>query len=617
MIRLLALLEGKQKTTDFSAISKKTGRLVYFDTKDNMDAAVKDGTHDTPKIKGKDVKTPKSSDLFKGDYEKERGGTIDKNNKPSDKLVNAIQTQSIGTQSITLYRKNKNGKLVNDVPFSQTDMTADIIKQVANDEGIDLNALNKLDFSTKIKDEDGRKNPIHDIMRVLIFKNLETKQYAPDGIAPDERLYKIYSDRKNKIAKIIKKVTDPSEAEKQTAKTSAKIEKDKTNLYDKNSVNDVTNILVSLGNKNGGFDNYEPQPAEITKVANKFKIDVNRILKHPEAYCNLVGCSSEKELKKDGYKSMRDYVLSKLGHTVYFGRDNDVDSMYNLADLQLAYPLEYKNLSDDEWNKQIEEERKNPTNVSGALRKFNQNEFIENKNTDSISDNNAKLQSKWVVKQSKKGNDYASNMMAYQSMISKSALENIDNLLKSDPPPPIKAKALYRGMALKRSDYSKFIKSFEEGSNIDLPISSFSFDSGVATGFADNVANDNALISKENNQAVVIKVVNKKNQFNGFAMNSNIGNTNRVKTSEFDSDFSNWSFQHEVLLPSNNKYKVVKIERKEMKNGRSFTTILLEQTELKKEIKLKELIDTSESDILKQHLQYPNRLSLLYKKEEK
>jgi hypothetical protein len=617
MIRLLALLEGKQKTTDFSAISKKTGRLVYFDTKDNMDAAVKDGTHDTPKIKGKDVETPKSSDLFKGDYEKERGGTIDKNNKPSDKLVNAIQTQSIGTQSITLYRKNKNGKLVNDVQFSQTDMTADIIKQVANDEGIDLNALNKLDSSTKIKDEDGRKNPIHDIMRGLIFKNLETKQYAPDGIAPDERLYKIYSDRKNKIAKIIKKLTDPSEAEKQVAKNAAKAERDKTNLYDKDGVKDVTNILVSLGNKNGGFDNYEPQSSEIAKVANKFKIDVNRILKHPQAYCNLVGCPSEKELKKDGYKSMRDYVLSKLGHTAYFGTTNDVDSMYNLADLQLAYPLEYKNLSDGEWNKQIEEERKNPTTVSGALRKFNQDEFTENKDTESISDNNAKLQSKWVSKQSKKGSDYTSNMMAYQSMISKSALGEIDNLLKSDPPPPIKAKALYRGMALKRSDYSKFIKSFEEGSNIDLPISSFSFDSGVATGFADNVANDNALISKENNQAVVIKVVNKKNQFNGFAMNSNIGNTNRVKTSEFDSDFSNWSFQHEVLLPSNNKYKVVKVERKEMKNGRSFTTILLEQTELKKEIKLKELIDSQETDFLKKHLQYPNRLSLLYKKEKK
>ncbi len=76
-------------------------------------------------------------------------------------------------------------------------------------------------------------------------------------------------------------------------------------------------------------------------------------------------------------------------------------------------------------------------------------------------------------------------------------------------------------------------------------------------------------------------------------------------------------FNMKYYCLQNNKYKVVKIERKEMKNGRSFTTILLEQTELKKEIKLKELIDTSESDILKQHLQYPNRLSLLYKKEEK
>ena len=67
MILLRELFEAKPKTTDFSAISKKTGKLVYFDTKDNMDAAVKVGTHDKPKVKGKDVKTPKSSDLFKVD----------------------------------------------------------------------------------------------------------------------------------------------------------------------------------------------------------------------------------------------------------------------------------------------------------------------------------------------------------------------------------------------------------------------------------------------------------------------------------------------------------------------------------------------------------------------
>ena len=44
---------------------------------------------------------------------------------------------------------------------------------------------------------------------------------------------------------------------------------------------------------------------------------------------------------------------------------------------------------------------------------------------------------------------------------------------------------------------------------------------------------------------------------------------------------------------------------------------MLQQIGIKNEIKLKELIDSNETDILKKHLQYPNRLSLLYAKEGK
>ena len=57
MILLRELFEAKPKTTDFSAISNETGKLVYFSTKDTMDAAVKAGTHAKPK-------TDKKQDYF-------------------------------------------------------------------------------------------------------------------------------------------------------------------------------------------------------------------------------------------------------------------------------------------------------------------------------------------------------------------------------------------------------------------------------------------------------------------------------------------------------------------------------------------------------------------------
>ena len=155
MILLKELFEAKPKTTDFSAISKKTGKLVYFDTKDNMDAAVKVGTHDKPQIKGKGVKTPKSSDLFKGDYEKERGGTIDDTQKAADDIIKGIKNIGYGRE-VTLYRKNRNGKLVQDVRFnSREDITPEIVKKTADEYGIDLNLISKLGVDAKIKDRNG------------------------------------------------------------------------------------------------------------------------------------------------------------------------------------------------------------------------------------------------------------------------------------------------------------------------------------------------------------------------------------------------------------------------------------------------------------------------------
>ena len=617
MILLKELFEAKAKTTDFSAISKKTGKLVYFDTKDNMDAAVKVGTHDKPQIKGKGVKTPKSSDLFKGDYEKERGGTIDDTQKVADDIIKGIKNIGYGRE-VTLYRKNRNGKLVQDVRFnSREDITPEIVKKTADEYGIDLNLISKLGVDTQIKNSDGRKQSISELISGLILSHLEAKQYAPDGVAANDYYYKAYSDSANKQANAIKRGIDPNVIQKQADKKVAKAESDKTALYNSETTKDVTNALLKINNKI--IDAPEFTPAQVAKVANKFKIDVNRILKHPEMYLDISGFTpNEEDLKEWGYENLTDYALAKLGNTIYFGKNNETDSMDDLSTLQLAYPLKYKNLSDDEWSKTMQNEMENPTTVEGGLINFVKKEWGDDKDNSfvGISEANDKNQSKWVKQQAKKNPNYIKDMFSYQSMINKDALNRIDEMLKSDPPPVVHTNALYRGMAMKSSDYTKFMKSFKEGSSIDLPISSFSFDASTATEFANNVGNANSLVDKSNNQSIMIKVVNSTNTFNGFCMNANVGNVSaKNKDSMFGDDFGSWSGQHEVLLPSNNKYKVVKTEVKKMEGGRSLTIITLEQIGTKNEIKLREFIDDNEKDILKKHLQYPNRSSLLYTKE--
>jgi hypothetical protein len=617
MILLRELLEAKPKTTDFSAISKKTGKLVYFDTKDNMDAAVTTGTHDKPKVKGKEVEAPKSSDLFKGDYEKERGDTIDDKENSAKEIIKGIKNIGYGSM-VTLYRKNKNGKLVQDVRFnSREDITPKIIKTTADEYGIDLNLISKLGVDTKIKNADGRKESISGMIVSLIFRDIQQKQHASDGVAADDYYYKIYSDDANKEANAIKKGIDPNAAEKELVKKAAKAESDKTDLYNDETTKDLTNSLSKIKDKiifSGTFT-----PKDVAKVANKYKIDVNRILQHPEMYLDISGFTPNKEdLKVYGYKSLSEYVLVKLGNTIYFGKDNETDAMDDLSNLQLAYPLKYKLLSDDEWSKKMQSELENPTTVDGGLRNFIKKE--KGGDTDNsfvgISEANNKNQSKWVKQQAKKNPNYINDMISYQSMINKDALNRIDEMLKSAPPPVVHTKALYRGMAMKSSDYTKFMKSFKEGSSIDLPISSFSFDATTATEFANNVGNANALIDKANNQSIMIKVVNSTNTINGFCMNANVGNVSAKKdNNSFSNDFGNWEGQHEVLLPSNNKYKVVKTESTKMEGGRSLTIITLEQNGVKNEIKLREFIDDNEKDILKKHLQYPNRTSLLYTKE--
>ena len=113
----------------------------------------------------------------------------------------------------------------------------------------------------------------------------------------------------------------------------------------------------------------------------------------------------------------------------------------------------------------------------------------------------------------------------------------------------------------------------------------------------------------------MIQVVNKNNLFNGFSMNSNVGKFDPYEVNSAW-DIGEYEEQQEILMPSNNNYKVVKVETKNMEDGRTLTIINLEQIDSSNEIKIREFIDDNETDILKKHLQYPNRLSLLYKKGE-
>lgn len=471
MILLKQLFEAKQKTTDFSAISKESGKIVYFNTKDNMDAAVKAGTHESPKIKGNDIKTSSSSDLFKGDYEKER---------------------------------NLDTKKIQSIP--------------------------------------------------------KKEKYTPDEAKPIDNLF-------------------------------GKMK----NWWGSDTIS----------------SEYDKTPDDIAKFANKYKIDINRILTKPEKFIQQNG-----RYDNTLTKSMTDteYVLTQLGKAMFYPDDSWNPNGY-IASFKNAYPLKYKSLSDDEIEAQIKQDKESNDKVAIGLKSFSENENKIAGDIDKINKYNKKIQSDWVKNALSKDTKYPALMEAYQVNISKKALGKIDEMLKADPPPPIKANALYRGMAMKPKDFKNFLSNFSEGNAIKLPIASFSLDPSMATEFADNVDNGNTLLGESHNQSVMIKVVNKNNSFNGFSMNSNVGKFNSYKVNpEWDTD--DYQNQQEILMPSNNNYKVVKVETKNMEDDRTLTIINLEQIEASNEIKLREFIDDSETDILKKHLQYPNRLSLLYKKGE-
>ena len=96
-IRLKELIEANVDPK-LVARSKETGKLVYFKTPQNKDAAMKAGTHEDPKAKkgGQPKADAKPNDMFGGDYAKDRGGETPKADLGVDKVVYNTRTKTVG-----------------------------------------------------------------------------------------------------------------------------------------------------------------------------------------------------------------------------------------------------------------------------------------------------------------------------------------------------------------------------------------------------------------------------------------------------------------------------------------------------------------------------------------
>jgi|688.fasta_scaffold36066_7 hypothetical protein len=100
MIKLNQLL--KEET--FTATNKSTGKTSVFKSKDSRDAAIKAGTHDTIKDK-EQPSAPKAagSDMFGGDYTKNRGGEAPK----SDAGKEETPKYDLGVDSVVYNKRTK------------------------------------------------------------------------------------------------------------------------------------------------------------------------------------------------------------------------------------------------------------------------------------------------------------------------------------------------------------------------------------------------------------------------------------------------------------------------------------------------------------------------------
>jgi hypothetical protein len=164
--------EAKTKSGKYSARNKQSKKLDYFDTPKAQRDAVKAGTHTDTEAKPKTNEPVAGANLFKGDYEKERGGgTLAKNpNKAMEDISNAknkIQSAAVAK-----------GKM------SQKDLDSVIAVATKIVNGTKLNAKDR-----EIADKYIRiKNNPTDSSIYLLFPPFNSQNHAKIGIGNYDKL---------------------------------------------------------------------------------------------------------------------------------------------------------------------------------------------------------------------------------------------------------------------------------------------------------------------------------------------------------------------------------------------------------------------------------------------
>jgi hypothetical protein len=179
-----------------------------------------------------------------------------------------------------------------------------------------------------------------------------------------------------------------------------------------------------------------------------------------------------------------------------------------------------------------------------------------------------KQQGEWLKKLIKDGvinsDEYDNAMHDWQYNVNKSALNAIDKFLKKYQPPPIETnEQVYRGIILSKKEYTKLLEDFNNKKNIKLPIGSFTTFFDTATKFANPI--EHPVIDESHKPySVVFRVKSECDRLNAFSMNSNI------VSKQLKAVVKKYSDEHEVLMPSNQKYKVDKINYVKFSDKKSF-----------------------------------------------
>jgi hypothetical protein len=208
-----------------------------------------------------------------------------------------------------------------------------------------------------------------------------------------------------------------------------------------------------------------------------------------------------------------------------------------------------------------------------------------------------KTQQNWLNKFNKNNKkELQSAISSWQSDWNRSGLNNVDNIITKNPPPPIEtSEKIFRGKIIYKKDLEKLIKTFNTKQEIKLPIRSFSTDLKIVYNLF-NMLND--LDENLPQCAVVMSVKSECNKLNGIYLPAMLPMKN------------SFSDEKEVLMPSNQIFKVNKIHNIEFtksKNYNSLIVIDLIQKCNKNEDIENHILDLTNDEFIQNLLQTPMR----------